>query len=414
MKDIFRALKYRNYRSFFVGQAISVIGTWMQQTAMSWLVYRITNSPWLLGTTAFFGQIPNLILAPFAGVFVDRFNKHKIVILTQTLALIQALILSILTLSGVIQVWHIILMNIFLGVVNSVDAPARQSFVVEMVDRKEDLANAIALNSFIFNSARLIGPTISGFVVALLGEGICFLINAISYLAVIIALLFMRLKPKKSIPTQNNILQNLKEGFVYSFKFLVVRYTLIYLSICSMVASFYQVLMPVFAGKVFHGGPQTLGFLMGALGIGTLIGALYVAGRKSILGIERNIAYSLVFMGLGLILFSISKTFILSFLLLILIGFTYIINVVSSNTLVQTVIDDEIRGRVMSFYVMFFMGAMPIGSFLGGALGNIIGPSYTVLLGGIICLLSFSFYYSRLSLLNTNIQKAIKKRDFVS
>jgi MFS family permease len=413
MHNLFRALLSKNFRLFFIGQGISLIGTWMQQTAMSWLVYRLTKSSLLLGTTAFFGQIPNLFISPFIGVFLDRFNKHKILITTQSLALLQALILSILTLTNKIEVWHIVLLSLFLGIINSIDAPSRQSFVVEMVDRKEDLGNAIALNSFLFNSARLIGPTISGITVALIGEGMCFLINAISYLAVIFALFLMKLKPRKFESSSNNLFNDFKEGINYSFNFIVIRYVLIFIAISSIVSSFYNVLMPIFASNIYHGGPQTLGFLMSAVGSGAIIGAIYLAGRKSVIGIENIIVYSLGSAGIGLILFSLSKNLVFAIFILIIVGTSFMLNSVCSNTLVQTVIDDHIRGRVMSLYVMFFMGSMPIGSFIGGFLGNIIGPTYTVFLGGVICILSSFIYFSRLNLLKEKIYFIYRQKGII-
>jgi MFS family permease len=413
MHNLFRALLSKNFRLFFIGQGISLIGTWMQQTAISWLVYRLTKSSLLLGTTAFFGQIPNLFISPFIGVFLDRFNKHKILITTQSLALLQALILSILTLTNKIEVWHIVLLSLFLGIINSIDAPSRQSFVVEMVDRKEDLGNAIALNSFLFNSARLIGPTISGITVALIGEGMCFLINAISYLAVIFALFLMKLKPRKFESSSNNLFNDFKEGINYSFNFIVIRYVLIFIAISSIVYSFYNVLMPIFASNIYHGGPQTLGFLMSAVGSGAIIGAIYLAGRKSVIGIENIIVYSLGSAGIGLILFSLSKNLVFAIFILIIVGTSFMLNSVCSNTLVQTVIDDHIRGRVMSLYVMFFMGSMPIESFIGGFLGNIIGPTYTVFLGGVICILSSFIYFSRLNLLKEKIYFIYRQKGII-
>lgn len=412
MRGLFRALKSRNFRLFFSGQAISLIGTWMQQTAMSWLVYRITNSSVILGTTAFLSQIPNLIISPFAGVFLDRFSKHKILIFTQSLLLLQAFILSVLTLSNKIEIYQILLLSLFLGIINSIDAPTRQSFVIEMVEKKEDLGNAIALNSLLFNSARLIGPMISGILVAIIGEGICFLINAITYLAVIFALLLMKLKKREIIKSQNSILQDLKEGFYYSFNSIVVKNVLIFIFISSLISSSYSVLMPIFASEILRGGSETLGFLMSGTGCGALIGALYLAGRRSIKGIENIIVYALFSAGLGLILFSFSKNIILSILILIIVGMSFMLNAVCSNTLVQTIIDDYVRGRVMSFYVTFFMGAMPIGSYIGGLSGKFIGPSNTVLLGGVICVISSFIYYLRLPILRDKIYSKIKIASF--
>lgn len=408
MEGLFRALRSRNFRLFFSGQAISLIGTWMQQTAMSWLVYRISNSPIILGATAFLSQIPNLVISPFIGVFLDRFSKHRILILTQFLLLFQAFILSILTFSNRIEIYQILLLSLFLGIVNSIDAPTRQSFVIEMVERKEDLVNAIALNSLLFNSARLIGPMISGILVAIMGEGICFLINAITYFAVIFVLLLMRLNNAKPLKSQNSILQDFKEGFYYSFNSIVVKNVLIFIFISSLISSSYSVLMPIFASEILRGGSETLGFLMSGVGCGALIGALYLAGRKSIKGIENTIVYALCSAGFGLILFSFSRNIISSIFTLVIVGMSFMLNAVCSNTLVQSIIDDHVRGRVVSFYVTFFMGAMPIGSYIGGLAGKLLGPSNTVLLGGIVCIISSLIYYLRLPALKEKIYSKIK------
>ncbi|TYT23308.1 MFS transporter [Dictyoglomus thermophilum] len=407
--NLFRALRSRNYKLYFSGQAISLIGTWIQSTAMSWLVYRLTNSSVLLGTTAFLSQIPNLFISPFVGVFLDRFSKHKILILTQTLLMFQALILSILTLTNTIQIWHILLLSLVLGIINSIDAPTRQSFVIEMVERPEDLNNAIALNSLLFNVARLIGPTISGFLIALIGEGMCFLINALSYLAVIIALLFMEIKVQIPVISEN-IIKDLKAGFSYAFNFIVVRYILIFISLSSIFASIYSVLMPIFAKDILHGGPETLGILTGATGAGALIGAIYLAGRSKVKGIENILSYSFGTAGIGLLIFSLSRNIYTSILALFVTGLSFMLNSVCSNTLIQNVIENHIRGRVMSIYVMFFMGSMPIGSYIGGLLAKHIGAVNTVLLSGILCLICSLIYKVRLPILREYIYSILDKR----
>ena len=407
--NIFRALKSRNYKLYFTGQAISLIGTWIQSTAMSWLVYRLTNSPVLLGITAFLSQIPNLFLSPIAGVFLDRFSKHKILMITQSLLMLQAFILSILTLTNQIQIWHILLLSLILGIFNSIDAPTRQSFVIEMVEREEDLSNAIALNSFLFNSARLIGPSIGGFLISILGEGICFMINAISYLAVLIALLFMKVKPMTSTKTIH-IISELKEGFYYAFKTLVVRYILIFIAISSLLSSIYSVLLPIFAKDILHGGPETLGILTGSIGAGALLGAIFLAGRQKIKGIEKIIAQSFGTAGLGLLVFSILRNLYSSLLALFITGLSFMLISVCSNTLIQSIIDNHIRGRVMSIYVMFFMGATPIGSFLGGYLAKHIGPINTIFISSFLCFLCFIIYNYRLSLLKPYIYKILEEK----
>lgn len=407
--NLFRALRSRNYKLYFSGQAISLVGTWIQSTAMNWLVYRLTNSSVLLGTTAFLSQIPNLFISPFVGVFLDRFSKHKILILTQILLMFQALILSILTLTNTMQTWHILLLSLVLGIINSIDAPTRQSFVIEMVERPEDLNNAIALNSLLFNVARLVGPTISGFLIALIGEGMCFFINALSYLAVIIALLFMKIKVQIPVISEN-IIKDLKAGFSYAFNFIVVRYILIFISLSSIFASIYSVLMPIFAKDILRGGPETLGILTGATGAGALVGAIYLAGRSKVKGIEGIISYSFGTAGIGLLIFSLSRNIYTSILALFVTGLSFMLNSVCSNTLIQNVIENHIRGRVMSIYVMFFMGSMPIGSYIGGLLAKHIGAVNTVLLSGILCLICSLIYKVRLPILRKHIYSILDKR----
>ncbi len=407
--NLFRALKSRNYKLYFTGQAISLIGTWIQSTALSWLVYRLTNSSVLLGTIAFLSQIPNTFLSPIIGVFLDRFSKHRILIITQFLLMLQALILSILTLTNQIQIWHILLLSLILGIFNSIDAPTRQSFVMEMVEREEDLSNAIALNSFLFNSARLIGPSIGGFLISFLGEGICFTINAISYLAVVIALLFMRVKPITSTRT-SHLVSELKEGFYYVFKTLVVRHILIFIALSSLLSAVYSVLLPIFAKDILHGGPETLGILTSSIGAGALFGAIFLAGRQKIKGIEKIIAQSFSTAGLGLLAFSLSRNLYLSLLSLFITGLSFMLISVCSNTLIQSIIDNHIRGRVMSIYVMFFMGAMPIGSYLGGYLSKFVGPVYTIHLSSVLCFASCILYTHRLISLRSYIYEILEKK----
>ena len=305
---VFRALKYRNFRIFFFGQSISLIGTWMQYVAMSWLVYRMTNSVFMLGVVGFASQIPAFILSPFTGVLADRHNRHKILLFTQTLALLQALILAILTMTGNIQVWHIIVMGIFLGCVNSLDIPARQSFILQMIEEKENLGNAIALNSMMFNMARLIGPSIAGVLIAITGEGMCFLINAISYVAVIASLIAMDegIKIRKDKKVDYDIFKDLKEGFNYAFGFKPIRAILLLLSIIGLMGMSYAVLMPVFAKDVLGGGAYTLGFLMAAVGVGALAGTVYLASRKKAIALGNTLPVSAGIFGIGITAFSIS------------------------------------------------------------------------------------------------------------
>jgi MFS family permease len=397
LKIIFRSLQYRNYRLYFGGQGLSLIGTWIQRIAMPWLVYRLTGSPFLLGVVGFAGQIPTFLLAPFAGVLTDRWNRYYILIATQTLAMIQALTLAFLFFLGAIELWHIIVLSIFLGFVNAFDMPARQSFVVEMVEKREDLGNAIALNSSMVNSARLLGPSIAGVLIAATGEGICFLLNGISYLFVIVSLLMMKVTLRKAKTHDTQVLQGLKEGFTYAFGFAPIRSIILLLGLVSLVGMPYTVLMPVFAKEILHGGAHTFGFLMGASGIGALIGALYLAARRSVLGLGKIIPLSAAIFGFGLIAFSLSRFFLFSLALMLLTGLGMIMQMASSNTILQTIVDDDKRGRVMSFYAMAFIGTAPFGSLLAGGLASSLGAPNTLMIGGVTSVLGAILFASKLS-----------------
>jgi MFS family permease len=382
---IFRSFQSRNYRLFFGGQGISLIGTWIQRIAVPWLVYDLTNSAFLLGIVGFAGQIPTFLIAPFAGVLTDRWNKYHIMIATQVAAMIQALVLAMVYFSGHIHVWHIVSLNILLGCINAFDTPARQSFVIEMIEKKEDLGNAIALNSSLVNGARLIGPSIAGMLIAWTGEGICFLLNGLSYIFVIASLLMMRVTPKKTVVRDSRVLADLREGVCYALSFKPIKHIIYLLALVSLMGMSYTVLMPVLAKEVLHGGPHTFGFLMGALGLGAFSGALYLASRKSIVGLCGIIPWAAGIFGVGLIAFSFSRTLALSLVLMGFIGVGMMMQMASSNTILQTIVDDDKRGRVMSLYTMAFMGTAPFGSFLAGSLAKLIGTTHTVLLGGILC-----------------------------
>jgi MFS family permease len=395
IKLFLRAFKYRNYRLFFTGQGISQIGSWMQRIAMSWLVYRLTSSPFLLGLVGFTGQIPTLFLAPYAGVLSDRLNRIRIITLTQFLALIQALILSILVLTDRIEVWHIVSLSIFLGIVTAFDNPTRQAFVVEMVEDKNDLGNAIALNSFMFNSARLIGPSVAGILIAVVGEGICFLLNAISYVAVIIALFAMKVKPKQKTASTKRIWEELKDGASYAFGFVPIRNLLLLLSLVSLVGMPYTILLPIFAKNILGGGPHTLGFLMAGVGCGAIGGAVFLASRKNAQGLEKIIPIASAIFGVGLITFSLSRMFLLSLILIAISGFGMMVQNVSSNTLIQTIVDDNKRGRVMSFHSMAFMGTAPFGSLMAGSMASRIGAPNTLIIGGFACILGAIVFASQ-------------------
>ncbi len=395
-KRLIRALRHRNYRLFFGGQSISLIGTWMQRIALSWLVYRLTGSALLLGLVSFVSQLPTFVLAPFAGVWSDWGNRQRIIILTQCLAALQAGVLAALVLSGAIAVWQIILLGIFLGLINAVDMPVRQAFVVEMIEDRADLGNAIALNSSMVNGARLIGPSIAGVLVAALGEGICFLVNALSYLPVIAALAAMRVKPRESKGQAARVWTELREGFDYAFGSPPIRAILLLLAVVSLLGMPYTVLMPVFAREILHGGPSTLGFLMGAVGLGALLGAIYLAYRRGVLGLGRFIALASTIFGFGLIAFSLSRALGLSLLSLLVAGFGMTAQAAASNTVLQTIVAEDKRGRVMSLYTMAFMGMFPFGGLLAGGLAGLIGPTETILLGGASSILSALLFTRRL------------------
>ena len=387
-KVVLRSLRHRNYRLFFIGQGTSLIGTWMQSVAMSWLAYRMTNSPFFLGVIAFAGQVPTFIMAPFAGVIADRFSRHRIVIGTQICSMIQALILAMLVYTGHVTAWHLIVLSAVLGLINGFDIPTRQAFVYELVDSPEDLPNAIALNSFIFNGARLVGPSIAGLVIYAAGEGPCFLLNTVSYIAVLMALLMMRLK-KTSLPRHNGpVLGGLKEGLVYAWHFMPIRMVLLLLSYISLIGMPYAVLMPVFARDILGGGPQTLGFLLGAVGVGALIGAIYLASRKTIRGLGRIIVIGICVFGFGVIAFSFSTLLWLSLALVLLAGFGIMLQMASINTLLQTIVDDDKRGRVMSLYTMSFIGMAPFGSLMAGSAATHIGAPNTLRISGLLCIVA--------------------------
>jgi MFS family permease len=381
-----RALRHRNFQLFFSGQLISLIGTWMQTVAQAWLVYRMTKSALLLGSVGFASQIPVFLIAPFGGITADRTNRQRLVITTQICAMILAGILALLCLSGRVQVWHIFGLAALLGVVNAFDIPGRQAFLVDMVG-KEDLMNAIALNSSMFNGARVIGPAIAGILVAKIGEGWCFAANSLSYIAVIVGLLLMRVHsaPRSS---QHSPIEDIIEGFRWVNQTRIIRALLLLIGLVSLVAMPYTVLMPVFADKVLHGGARGLGILMGATGVGALFGALTLAAKTGgVKGLGRWVAISCASLGISLFCFSFSHTFWLSVLFLLPAGYSMMLQMACSNTLIQTMVPDQLRGRVMSVYSMMFMGMAPFGAFFGGALAHRIGAPITVAIGGVTCFL---------------------------
>jgi MFS family permease len=400
-----RALRHRNFQLFFSGQLISLIGTWMQTVAQSWLVYRMTGSSLLLGSVGFASQFPIFLVAPIGGIVADRHDRQRVVIATQTVSMILAFILAFLTLTGRVHIWHIFVLAASLGVVNAFDIPGRQSFIVEMVG-KEDMMNAIALNSSMFNGARVIGPAIAGILVARIGEGWCFFVNAISYIAVIAGLMLMRVQ-HRPVQHRDSPLANILEGFSFVRQTAPIRALLLLLGLVSLVAMPYTVLMPIFADKILHGGARGLGILMGATGIGALLGALTLAAKKGIQGLGRWVAIACGGFGVNLILFCFSRNFWLSTALLVPVGFCMMLQMSSSNTLIQSMVPDRLRGRVMSVYSMMFMGMGPFGAFFGGALAERIGAPITVAMGAVASIGGAALFWQRLPEIRVEARRLI-------
>jgi MFS family permease len=406
-----RALRHRNYRLFFSGQSVSLIGTWITRIATSWLVYRLTGSELLLGVVGFCGQVPTLLLAPFAGVVVDRADRQRILIVTQILSMVQSAALAILTLSGVITVGEILGLQVFQGLINSFDTPARQAFVVEMVEDRADLANAIALNSSMVNGSRIIGPSIGGAIIAAFGEGWCFAIDAVSYVFVIGSLLAMHLtRASRERRVEAHVLQDLRAGWDYVLGSTPIRTALIMLAIVSTMAMPYTVLMPAVVTDVLHGGPSSLGLLMTASGVGALAGALYLAQRKSVVGLGRVAMFATIAFGAGLIGFSLSRSELVAAAILTVVGAGFILQMAATNTVLQTLVDDSIRGRVMAFYTMAFFGSAPIGSLLAGVLADRIGPETTIGLCGGVCILTGLWFAGKLPSLRAMVRPIYVER----
>jgi MFS family permease len=404
-----RALSHRNYRLFFAGQSISLIGTWLTRIATSWLVYRLTGSAALLGIIGFCGLVPTFVLAPIAGVFVDRHSRHRVLVITQVLSMLQSFALAALALPGVITVAEVAALQLFQGVINAFDTPARQAFVVEMVEDRNDLPNAIALNSSMFNGARLIGPSIGGILIAVVGEGGCFLIDGISYLAVIASLLAMSMRPIEAQGQRKNVLHELGEGFRYAAGSAPIRSILVLLALVSLVGMPYTVLMPVMAAERLHGGAHTLGFLMAAVGLGALAGAVRLALRRSVLGLGRTIVLMAATFGIMLATFAASRAVWLSLPLLVLAGFAMMTQTAASNTILQTILEERMRGRVMAFYTMAVMGTAPFGSLIAGALAERIGAPWTIAGGGLLCAAGAGWFALQLPALRREVRPIYRK-----
>jgi MFS family permease len=394
---MFRALRHRNFKLFVWGQSLSLIGTWLQMVALTWLVYRMTNSPLMLGIVGFSGQLPMFLVTPFAGVFADRWDRHKMLLLTQSMALVQALVLSILVFARLIGIWQIIVLSVVLGMINAFDMPIRQAFVSDMIEgHTEDLGNAIALNSSMVNAARLIGPSIAGILIATAGEGWCFLVNSVSFGAVVVSLLKMRVEARPRHVRNVRVMKELSEGFSYTFHFSPIRTLILLLASVSLMGTSMTLLAPVFAKKYLLGGAHTYGFLIGAFGSGALLGALYLLNMRSVLGMGRLIALAVAAYGAGMVAFSFSRTLWLSLPLMLVSGAGMMLHIASTNTVLQTIAETGKRGRVMSFYAMAFRGMSPFGSLIGGALGNSLGAPATLVISGSVCLAGSALYARKL------------------
>jgi MFS family permease len=414
MHPILRGFQHRNFRLFFIGQTLTMIGTWMQYIAISWLMYRVTGSAFMLGVTGFALQIPIFLVSPFAGVWVDRYNRRKLLLATQTLALAQAVLLAGLTFNGLIQVWHILVVSLFFGTVNAFANPTRSTFLLELVESKANLPNAIALNSLIMNSARFVGPSIAGVVLAVAGEGWCFLLNALSYLALIVALLMMRLKAVAAHGAHEHWFDGLKQGFRYAFGFLPSRRLLLLVAAISMTTSPYQHMMPIIASEVFGGDSRTLGLLISCAGLGAFAGTAYLASRTSLQGLSRIIVIASFCASLGLMLFSQSRLLWLSIILMLPIGFGLIVTATSTNTILQTIADEDKRGRVVSIYGMCFLGTPPLGNLIAGSVASRVGAPLTLLIFGALGTLAALAFALRLASWRAAIRPVYQRLGVVS
>ena len=413
LSHAWRALRHRNFRLFFGGQSISLIGTWMTRVATSWLVYRLTKSSLLLGTVGFVGQIPTFLLAPFAGVIVDRIDRRKVLVWTQALAMVQSLVLAGLTLSHRINIAEVLVLSALQGIINAFDMPGRQSFMIRMVEDRADLSNAIAINSSMVNVARLVGPSLAGLLIAATNEGWCFLVDGASYIAVIASLLMMRVPHEPPEHSGATMVEQLRQGWVYVSGSVPIRSILLLFSVLSLMGWPFMVLMPVFAAQVLHGGPHTLGFLTGAVGVGSLVSALALVVRKSVRGLLKMIPIAAVVFGVGLIGFGFSKNLWFSVPLMVVTGFGMMQGLTTSNTILQTLVDENMRGRVMSYYTMAFVGMAPFGSLLAGSLAHAIGAPHTVIVSGIACLLGSLWFWSRMTAIRKDMRPIYQRLGIV-
>ncbi|MDH4149522.1 MAG: MFS transporter [Betaproteobacteria bacterium] len=404
IRHTLRALRHRNYRLFFYGQTLSIIGNWVQQIAMAWLVYRLTESAWLLGVTGFAGQIAILVFAPFGGLWADRFDKHRLLLITQALSAVPPLLLAALTFAGLVEVWHIIVMALLLGIINAIDTPIRLAFTTEMVTVREDLPSAIAMNALMQSAGRMIGPTVAGLLLAVSTEAFCFVVNALSKVAIVATVLTMTIAPRAITRASMSPLQQLAEGARYAWQLIPIRWTLAIVAIISFMVTPYQTLMPIFAAEIYGGGASMLGFLMAAAGCGGVIGMLALASRRDVRGLTRWITFASLSAGIGATVFSLSPWLPLSLVALAMTGFGVVVNGMSVSTMIQTIVDDRMRGRIMGIFSVAFLGMYPLGSLAGGALAEHIGAPATLATGGGICTVAALVLWRRMPALRAALR----------
>jgi MFS family permease len=413
LRGMVRAFRHRNFRLYFIGQSISLVGTWVQQIALSWTIYQLTHSSLLLGVVSFAGQLPLFVVTPFAGVLVDRWNRHRTLVITQSLSMLQAFALAIVVSIGALDVWVLIALNVVAGIILAVDLTARQAFMVEMVGSANDLPNAVALNAFVINGGRMLGPAIAGVLLTIVSPAVCFYTNAISYIPVIGALLLMRVRPRVMVESTHGAMCDLIEGIRYSLGFPPIRAVLVLVALASLVGMPYAVLMPIFAAEVLHGGPHTLGILMTAPGIGALMGTVFLASRKSIYGAGPRVASGAFVFAVGLLIAGFARGMTLSLIAFGLVGLGMIVQLATSNTVLQTIVDDDKRGRVMSLYTMALMGMAPFGSLIGGALAHQLGVPTTFVLGGVTCLGGALLFAARIPVLRPMVLPIYRRKGII-
>lgn len=412
-KHTLRALRHRNYRLFFYGQSLSIIGNWVQQIAMAWLVYRLTESAWLLGVTGFAGQIAILVFAPFGGLWADRFDKHRLLLITQVLSAVPPLVLALLTYAGVVEVWHIIVTALFLGIINAVDTPIRLAFTTEMVTTRDDLPSAIAMNALMQNAGRMIGPTVAGLLLAVSTEAFCFVVNALSKVVIVGMVLAMTITPHPIAGTTASPWQQLAEGARYAWDLIPFRWLLPMVATISFMVTPYQTLMPIFAAEVYGGGAGMLGFLIGAAGCGGVVGMLALASRRDVRGLTRWITFASLSAGLGVLIFALSPWLPLSLAALAVTGFGVVVNGMSVSTMIQTIVDDRMRGRIMGIFSVAFLGMYPLGSLAGGALASVIGAPATLAIGGGICTVAALVLWRRMPALRGHLRPIYERLEII-